>query len=103
MDCGKPFLRLGPVAGTTGDLFPHLFVDLVRILFDRKILAAHRAAKSDHASTDPELNFLAAGLAFHEGLESRTKDFTTEGSEKTKDGGKINSFLTYCFLRVLCG
>jgi hypothetical protein len=61
------------VAGAAGDLFPHLFIDLVRILLDRKILAARRAAKGDGASADPELDFLAAGLAFHENLKKNRR------------------------------
>jgi len=63
-----------PVAGTAGNLFPHLFIDLIRILLDRKILAAHRAAKGDGASADPKLDFLAARLAFHRSLKKITGD-----------------------------
>jgi hypothetical protein len=76
--------RLYPVAGSTGDLFPHLFIDLVRILLDRKILAAHRAAKSHRSSTDPEFNFLAAELAFHGDLKSGTKVSSQRAQKKLR-------------------
>jgi hypothetical protein len=57
------------IAGAAGDLFPRLFIDLVRILLDRKILAARRAAKGDGASADPKLDFFTARFAFHESLK----------------------------------
>lgn len=56
---------LRPVAGPAGDLLPRLLVDLVSILFDRKFLAARHAAKCHVASTDAELDFPLANLAFH--------------------------------------
>jgi hypothetical protein len=60
---------LRPVAGTAGDLLPGLLVDPVRVLLDRKILAAPRAAKRDRPSADPELDRFAADLAVHKDLK----------------------------------
>jgi len=73
-----------PVARAARDLLPHIFIDLVRILLDRKILAAHRAAKGDGASADPEFDFLAAGLASHENLKkNRGQEPVPRNQEKS--------------------
>jgi len=73
-----------PVAGAAGDLLPHLFIDLVRIFLDRKILAARRAAKGDGASAGPKLDFPAARLAFHENLkENRIQEPVPRSQEKS--------------------
>jgi len=54
-----------PVAGTAGYLLPHLVIDIIDIVVDRKFLAARRAAQCDRPSTDVKLDFLAANLALH--------------------------------------
>jgi len=61
-----------PVAGTAGDLFPGLLVDLVSVLLNRKFLSERRAAKHDCFSTDAKLDFLAANLALHGNLVTNT-------------------------------
>lgn len=59
-----------PVAGTEGNLLPHLFVHFIDIILDRKVLAARRAAQRHCASADSEFDTLAADLALHNALKS---------------------------------
>jgi hypothetical protein len=63
---------LRAVGGATGDSLPHFLADILKVIVDWKFLAAHRAAKFYHASADPKLDLLAAGLAFHEDLKSKS-------------------------------
>jgi hypothetical protein len=58
-----------PVAGPPGDHLPHALIELVAVLRDGEILAAHRAAYGDHPSTEVEHGFLAAGPALHKDLK----------------------------------
>jgi hypothetical protein len=61
--------QLCPVTGTPGDHLPHALIELVAVLLDRKILAAHRAAYGDHPSAEVEHGFLAADPAGHDNLD----------------------------------
>jgi hypothetical protein len=58
-----------PVAGTARNLLPRFYVHFVNIIFDRKILAARRAAQHYCASANPEFDFLSADLALHNTLK----------------------------------
>ncbi len=81
---------LRPVAGTPGDLFPCRVVDLVEVLLDGKIYAAHRAAEGNGLSTYAKLDFFAAHFALHKNLNqpqrhrATEKPFTADGHGKTR-------------------
>jgi hypothetical protein len=77
--------RSRPVAGAAGDLLPGLVVDLVSVLLDRKILAAHRAAKYHVASTDAEFDFLLANRALHKNKITPEKLLTSDEQMNTDD------------------
>ena len=48
-----------------GEFIPHLVIHFIDVVFDRKLFAAHRAAKDHLASADVQLYFLSANLAFY--------------------------------------
>jgi len=62
---GAQATRLGlrPVGRSAGDLFPHFIIHFVKVVLDRELFAARRAAKYHLASANTKLDLLAAILA----------------------------------------